>query len=71
MSFCKNYIGGEWVESETGKRFERRNPANGELVAEYTEKYGEWMQRLGITTESMAERYTSLIEFTPLKAILQ
>jgi aldehyde dehydrogenase (NAD+) len=32
----KNYIGGKWIESSTGKRFERRNPANGELVAEYT-----------------------------------
>ena len=41
------------------------------ISAEYTAKYGEWLQRLGITTESMAERYTALIEFTPLKAILQ
>ena len=41
------------------------------IADEYTDKYGEWMQRLGITTESMAERYTALIEFTPLKAILQ
>jgi hypothetical protein len=41
------------------------------IAPEYTAKYGEWMQRLGITTESMAERYTALIEFTPLKAILQ
>ena len=41
------------------------------IATDYTAKYDEWMQRLGITTESMAERYTALIEFTPLKAILQ
>lgn len=35
-TFFRNYIGGQWVESTTGKRFERRNPATGELVAEYT-----------------------------------
>lgn len=32
----KNLIGGRWVDSTSGKTFERRNPANGELVAEYT-----------------------------------
>ncbi len=41
------------------------------IATDYTAKYDGWMQRLGITTESMAERYTALIEFTPLKAILQ
>ncbi len=35
-TFFRNYIGGQWIESTTGKRFERRNPATGELVAEYT-----------------------------------
>ncbi|MGD9711950.1 MAG: aldehyde dehydrogenase family protein [Thermomicrobiales bacterium] len=34
--FFRNYIGGRWVESASGERFERRNPANGELIAEYT-----------------------------------
>src|SRR5262245_9009559 len=32
----RNYIGGHWVESESGQTFERRNPATGELVATYT-----------------------------------
>ncbi len=32
----KNLIGGKWVDSASGRTFERRNPANGELVAEYT-----------------------------------
>jgi aldehyde dehydrogenase (NAD+) len=32
----KNLIDGKWVDSVSGKTFERRNPANGELVAEYT-----------------------------------
>ncbi len=41
------------------------------LEPDYTEKYDEWMQRLGLTTATMASRYTALIEFTPLKAILQ
>lgn len=32
----KNLIDGKWVDSQSGERFERRNPATGELVAEYT-----------------------------------
>jgi aldehyde dehydrogenase (NAD+) len=32
----KNLINGEWKESHTGKTFERRNPATGELVGTYT-----------------------------------
>ena len=41
------------------------------LEPAYTEKYDEWMQRLGLTTATMATRYAAVIEFTPLKAILQ
>ncbi|HWV24381.1 MAG TPA: aldehyde dehydrogenase family protein [Thermomicrobiales bacterium] len=32
----KNLIGGTWVESHTGRTFERKNPATGEVVATYT-----------------------------------
>src|SRR5690606_40437034 len=32
----KNLINGEWKESHTGKTFERRNPATGEVVGKYT-----------------------------------
>lgn len=32
----KNLIDGQWVDSVSGQSFERHNPANGELVAEYT-----------------------------------
>jgi acyl-CoA reductase-like NAD-dependent aldehyde dehydrogenase len=32
----KNLIGGQWVESHTGRTFERKNPATGELVGTYT-----------------------------------
>ncbi len=32
----KNLIDGTWVDSVSGASFERRNPANGELVATYT-----------------------------------
>ena len=32
----KNDIGGKWMESASGKTFERRNPANGELVGTFT-----------------------------------
>ena len=39
------------------------------IADEYTAKYDEWMQRLGLTTRVMAERYSCLIEFTPLKAV--
>ena len=31
----RQYIGGEWVEGERGESFERRDPANGEVVATY------------------------------------
>jgi alpha-ketoglutaric semialdehyde dehydrogenase len=32
----RNYIDGRWVESESGKTFDRRNPATGDLIATYT-----------------------------------
>ena len=32
----KNFIGGQWVESHTGRKFERHNPATGELVGTFT-----------------------------------
>src|SRR5215212_570933 len=32
----KNYIGGKWIEGSTGKTFESRNPATGELLGELT-----------------------------------
>jgi alpha-ketoglutaric semialdehyde dehydrogenase len=32
----KNFIDGKWLESKNGERFERRNPANGELVGVFT-----------------------------------
>lgn len=31
----KNYVGGEWVESATGKTFVNENPATKELIAEF------------------------------------
>ncbi len=33
----KNLIGGQWVESHTGRTFTRKNPATGELVGTYTD----------------------------------
>jgi PPOX class probable F420-dependent enzyme len=35
----------------------------------YSAKYDEWMLRLGLTTQTMAERYSVLIEVTPHKLI--
>ena len=32
----RNFIAGKWVESHTGRTFERRNPATGDLVGTYT-----------------------------------
>ena len=32
-------------------------------------KYDEWMLRLGLTAQTMAERYSVLIEVTPHKLI--
>ena len=34
--FFRNYIDGQWVESVSGERYDRLNPATGELVATYT-----------------------------------
>jgi len=31
----RNYIAGEWVDSESGERFESRNPANGDLIGSF------------------------------------
>lgn len=36
----KNLIDGKWVDAASGTTFDRRNPANGELVAEYTRSDG-------------------------------
>ena len=35
----------------------------------YTAKYDAWLQRLGLTTATMAERYSVLIEVTPHRLI--
>lgn len=35
----------------------------------YTAKYDAWLERLNLTTETMAARYSALIEFTPVKLI--
>ena len=35
----------------------------------YTAKYDAWLQRLGLTTATMAERYSVLIEVTPHKLV--
>lgn len=36
----RNLIGGAWIESHTGRSFERRNPATSELVGTYTSSDG-------------------------------
>jgi PPOX class probable F420-dependent enzyme len=35
----------------------------------YTAKYDAWLQRLGLTTATMAERYSVVIEVTPHKLL--
>ncbi|WP_214467569.1 pyridoxamine 5'-phosphate oxidase family protein [Microbacterium flavescens] len=35
------------------------------IADEYTAKYDAWLQRLNLTTETMAERYSVVIEVTP------
>jgi aldehyde dehydrogenase (NAD+) len=44
-SFKKMLIGGEWVEAASGKRFESRNPATGELLATVAEGDAEDINR--------------------------
>ena len=36
MQICKNYIGGEWVESVSGEYADTINPANGNVLAKMT-----------------------------------
>jgi acyl-CoA reductase-like NAD-dependent aldehyde dehydrogenase len=36
QGLVKNYIGGKWVDGSTGKTFESRNPATGELLGVLT-----------------------------------
>ena len=31
----RNYIAGEWIDSESGERFDNRNPATGELLGSF------------------------------------
>ena len=39
------------------------------IADEYGAKYDEWMLRLDLTTQTMAARYSAMIEFTPVKLI--
>ena len=39
------------------------------IAEAYTAKYDAWLQRLNLTTETMAERYSVMIEVTPHKLI--
>lgn len=48
QGLVKNYIGGKWVEGSSGKTFESRNPATGEL--------------LGVLTVSNAEDVNKAVE---------
>ena len=41
----KMFIGGEWVEAASGKTFETRNPANGELLGHVAEGDAEDIDR--------------------------
>ena len=46
------------------------SPAWVDSIGEaYTAKYDPWLQRLGLTTQTMAEKYSAMIEVTPLKLL--
>ena len=46
------------------------SPAWVDTIGEaYTAKYDAWLQRLGLTTQTMAEKYSAMIEVTPLKLL--
>jgi len=36
MAQFKNYIHGKWIDARSGEEFERRNPANGELIGTFS-----------------------------------
>ncbi len=41
VDLFRNHVGGDWVEAKAGRTFERRNPANGDVVGTYTKSDGE------------------------------
>lgn len=45
MEICKNFIGGQWMESVTGETFETVNPATGEIVREVTRSNSDDVQK--------------------------
>ena len=53
----KNYIGGEWVESQSGKSFDVFNPANGEVIAKGTASTKEDVERAVQAARSAFERW--------------
>jgi alpha-ketoglutaric semialdehyde dehydrogenase len=40
----RNFINGKWIESESGKTYDRHNPATGELVATYVKSTAKDVQ---------------------------
>ncbi len=51
----------------TAELFDDAAPEWVETIGDdYTAKYDEWLTRLDLTTASMLDRYTTVIEFTPV-----
>jgi alpha-ketoglutaric semialdehyde dehydrogenase len=53
----RNYIGGEWVDAASGKSFETRNPANGEVLGVFPLSTTEEMDRAVEAARDAYERW--------------
>jgi acyl-CoA reductase-like NAD-dependent aldehyde dehydrogenase len=53
----RNYIGGEWVDAASGKTFETRNPANGEVLGVFPLSTTEDMDRAVEAARDAYERW--------------
>jgi acyl-CoA reductase-like NAD-dependent aldehyde dehydrogenase len=53
----RNYIGGEWVDAASGKSFETRNPANGEVLGVFPLSTTEDMDRAVEAARDAYERW--------------
>ncbi len=53
----QNYIAGRWVPAKSGERFERENPATGEITGTYPRSRGEDVAEAVCAAEQAAEKW--------------
>src|SRR5205085_1476882 len=53
----QNYIGGRWVAAKSGERFERENPATGEITGSYPRSRSEDVREAVCAAEKAAAKW--------------